>query len=351
MHLGLFSLMCYRDNPGGVPGIIDDTRVMVATAELAGFEIAWFAEHHFTNYSVSMSPLMMAAHMASCTSRIKLGTGVIILPLYNPMRVAQEIALLDNMSDGRAVIGLGTGYQAYEFEGLGADVAHKADVFMEYWKIIEGALAEGHVRFRGKWASVPETIFAVRTKSGTMPPLYCTSPHPEILAALARWNATPFITAGWRGSEALIGIAGNVRKAWTSAGLDPASMPVAVQQYIHVTDSTTEALEAAERARYVGRMVHSLRFSNFKLDGVFVDADPLPDEPPLETFRDNLLIGAPALVAEKMIAEIRALRPRHYNCFFQFGDMPLARARKSLERFAEEVIPLVERELGPLADI
>jgi hypothetical protein len=71
-------------------------------------------------------------------------------------------------------------------------------------------------------------------------------------------------------------------------------------------------------------------------------------EPSLDTFRDNLLIGDASHVAARLIAEIRALRPVHYNCFFQFGDMPITRAARSLERFGAEVLPLVEAELGPL---
>ncbi|MBO1325479.1 LLM class flavin-dependent oxidoreductase [Acetobacter sp. TBRC 12305] len=350
MHFGIFNLMGYRDNPGGVPGVISDTCEMVTTAEQAGFEIAWFAEHHFTNYSVCMSPLMMAAHAAGRTSRIKLGTGVIVLPLYHPMRVAQEIGLLDAMSNGRAVLGVGTGYQAYEFERYGADVTHKVDIFLEYWKILEGALSEGHVAFSGKYIQEPETVFCVRPAKG-MPPVYCTSPHPVILKALSKWNSTPFITAGWRGSPALPGILEYVRNAWVAGGLDGATMPVALQQYVHVTDSATEALEAAERARYVGRMVHGLRAPDLHLEGAFFKAPPLPDEPPLETFRDNLLIGSPEYVAERLVNEIRTLKPSHYNCFFQFGDMPLARAKRSLERFSTEVLPLVEREVGPLSEL
>ena len=94
MKFGLFNLMSYQDNPGGVGGIISNTRDMISMAEQIGFDIAWFAEHHFTNYSVSVSPLMMCAHFAGLTKKIRLGAGVVVLPLYHPMRVAQEIGLV-----------------------------------------------------------------------------------------------------------------------------------------------------------------------------------------------------------------------------------------------------------------
>jgi alkanesulfonate monooxygenase SsuD/methylene tetrahydromethanopterin reductase-like flavin-dependent oxidoreductase (luciferase family) len=351
MNFGLFNLMTLRDHPRGVAGVVEDTRTMVKLAEDIGFSIAWFAEHHFTNYSVSVSPLMMASHMAGITKRIRLGAGVVVLPLYHPLRVAQEIALLDQQSGGRAVLGVGTGYQKYEFERFGLSVDQKTEIFLEYWQVVEKALTEGRVKFDGKHVSVPETVFTVRPLQRPMPEVFVTSPHPEILRRVARWGGTPFITAGWRGSPALLEIAGQVQKSWSASGLDPAAMPIAVQQYIHVTDNRSEALEAAERARYIARMVAALRESDVTLDGSSIVPPPLQNEPPLETFIDNLIIGDPHHVAERIVDEIKHLRPVHYNAFFQFGDMPIARARRSLERFGAEVLPLVERAIGPLERI
>lgn len=69
MKFGLFNLMSYQDNPGGVGGIISNTRDMISIAEQIGFDIAWFAEHHFTNYSISVSPLMLCAHFAGLTKK------------------------------------------------------------------------------------------------------------------------------------------------------------------------------------------------------------------------------------------------------------------------------------------
>jgi alkanesulfonate monooxygenase SsuD/methylene tetrahydromethanopterin reductase-like flavin-dependent oxidoreductase (luciferase family) len=348
MKFGLFNLMSIRDNPAGVAGVIDDTRVMIRIAEDIGFDVAWFAEHHFTNYSASPSPLMMAAHFAGTTSRIRVGAAVIVLPLYHPMRVAQEIALVDQLSGGRLVLGVGSGYQAYEFDRLGADVARKTDIFLEYWTIVEQALTTGRAEFRGEFITIPPSVFSLAPLQTPMPELYVTSLDPRVLKQLAKHNAIPFITAGWRGSPALGRMAANAQSMWDKAGLTDRPMPIGVQQYIHVTDSRSEALEAAERARFVARMVAALRHPNLTLDGAHLDAPPLDEEPPLEVFRDNLIIGDAHHVAQRLIAEITALRPVHYNCFFQFGDMPIARAARSLERFGAEVLPLVEAALGPL---
>ncbi len=347
MKFGLFNLMTYRDNPGGLPGIVKDMRSLVGLAEDIGFDVAWFAEHHFTNYSISVSPLMLAAHMAGRVQRIRLGAAVVVLPLYHPLRVAQEIALVDQLSGGRFVLGVGTGYQPYEFERFGVDVKAKTDVFFDYWTVVEQALTEGRVHFQGEFVSIPDSVVLLHTRLRRMPELYVTSMDPRVLARLAKHDAVPFLTAGVRGTPALFRMVDDARSAWRIAGL-PGEMPVAIQQYIHVTDSREEALEAAERARYVARLIAAFRQPQVELDGSFVVPVIPENEASLEQISDNLLIGDPHHVAERLVEEIRHLDPVHYNAFFQFGDMPIGRARRSLERFGAEVLPLVEKAVGPL---
>lgn len=348
MKFGLFNLMSLWDNPDGVRGVISNTRDMISIAEDIGFDIAWFAEHHFTNYSISVSPLLMCAHMAGLTKKIRLGAGVVVLPLYNPVRVAQEIGLVDQLSDGRCVLGVGTGYQIYEFEQFNVPIQDKTDIFMEYWNVVESALSTGKAHVHGKHVRADNTVFTVQPQQKPWPDLFITTVEPRLMKHLCGLGATPFFTAGWRGTKTLIGMVENAKKVWSDIGYSHRPMPVALQQYIHVTDSKSQALEAAERARFVARMVAALREPVVSIEGTFLKAPPLKDEPPLETFRDNLIIGDAHHVAARMIEEIRALNPIHYNCFFQFGDMPIAMARKSLERFGKEVVPLLEKELGPL---
>ncbi len=349
MKFGIFNLMSLHDNPEGVAGVIRDTEIMVRLAEDVGFDISWFAEHHFSNYSVCVSPLLLGARLSGLTKRIKMGTAVIVLPLYHPLRVAQEVGLLDQMTDGRIAIGVGSGYQPYEFTRYGRDVAEKSDIFLEYWDILEQAWMEGHVHHEGKHIAIPETVITARPSR--MPTLFTTASDPRIMQRLAVHDPIPFVTAGAAGTKKLYELHENVKKSWSAAGLDGKPMPFALQQYIHVTDSASEAIEAAERARKVARAVANLRNTALTFEGSFLKTPPLEGEPSLEVYRDNIIIGDPHHVAERMAAEIRRLNPVHYSCFFQFGDMPIARASRSLERFGHEVMPLLEAELGSLEAI
>ncbi|HEY0212101.1 MAG TPA: LLM class flavin-dependent oxidoreductase [Paenirhodobacter sp.] len=346
MEFGIFNLMSYRSHPAGVPGVIADMRQMVTLAEDIGIDVAWFAEHHFTNYSISVSPLMLAAHMAAMTRKIRLGTAVIVLPLYQPMRVAQEIALVDQLSGGRLVLGVGTGYQPFEFDRLGVDVTRRADIFLHHWDILESALTRGVVD--GGIAihvGIPDTPVLLQPVQRPLPPLFVTGGDPRILARLGGLGATPFITAGWRGSQALIQMAHRARADWTAAGL-PGPAKLGVQQYICVTDSPEEALIAADCARFVGRMANGLRAPDIGRNGAMINAPALPDEPPLETFRDNVIIGPASYVIDRILAECAAMQPTHYNGFFQFGELPIQIATRSIEQFGARVLPVLRRELA-----
>ena len=94
MDFGIFNLMGYRAPGVATHSLYDGAIAQVKAAEAAGFDIAWFAEHHFSNYCACPSPLMMVARLAG-TSRIKLAPGVVVVPLYNPVRLVSEIGMVD----------------------------------------------------------------------------------------------------------------------------------------------------------------------------------------------------------------------------------------------------------------
>ncbi|MBJ3775603.1 LLM class flavin-dependent oxidoreductase [Acuticoccus mangrovi] len=350
MDFGIFNLMTLRDAAKPRREIIEETTALVQQAEEIGIDVAWFAEHHFSNYSMSPSPLMMASYMAGKTSKIDLGAAVLVLPLYHPMRVAQEVALLDIQSGGRARVGLGSGYQKHEFDRYGIHLDDRTERTLEYWEVLDQALNTGKVAFDGTFVKVPPTELAL-TPTRKIAPLYVTGNNPKILERAARSGAVIFMTAGYLGSQGLFGIYDRVCDGLGKLGVDPKTVKTGIQQYIHVTDDKDDALKAADCARYVARLVTALRQPETAVDGYMIREVPIPSEPDLETFRDNIIIGNAEYVAERMAAEIRRLNASHYNCFFQFGALPYEMAKNSLERFGKDVLPLLTKELGPLDKI
>ena len=170
-------------------------------AEELGFDVAWFAEHHFSNYSLCPSPLMMAAPCARETRRIGLGPAVVVAPLYNPIRVAEEVALLDQLSQGRAVLGIGSGYQRFEFDAFGADLAERQERMLEVWQIIDQAVHETASTIAGASTTCP----TCRRRSSSYRPrrldTFFVAWTPAIIDMRSACDAVPFITVGWGDSE------------------------------------------------------------------------------------------------------------------------------------------------------
>ena len=99
MDFGIFNLMGSREADKPTAQLFGEVAEQTRLADELGYTIAWFAEHHFSNYCLCASPLMMVAHCASITKKIRLGTAVVVLPLYNPARLAAEIATADALSN------------------------------------------------------------------------------------------------------------------------------------------------------------------------------------------------------------------------------------------------------------
>jgi alkanesulfonate monooxygenase SsuD/methylene tetrahydromethanopterin reductase-like flavin-dependent oxidoreductase (luciferase family) len=347
MKLGLFSLMTLRGSSDGRQ-LIDETLEMVKLAEAIGFDTAWMAEHHFSNYSMCVSPLVMAAYCAGVTRTIRLGTAVLVLPLYHPVRMVEEMGLVDQISNGRLVVGIGTGYQGYEFDHFGINLEERVERSLEMADIIERFIASETFSHSGKHYMLKEMPICTRMLNGRRPDIYVAGAQPELVERAARDGWIPFITVGAQGTDVLARQRQYYEGIFAKAGKDPRSMPFAVQRYIYVTDSRADARDAAERILYVNRLAFSMRFNYQELDGAQLKPIPYKDEPTPEQIIDNVIIGSPEHCAARIVAEAQTVRMSDLSCFMQFGGMEGRRALRSLERFGAEVVPLLERELGPV---
>jgi alkanesulfonate monooxygenase SsuD/methylene tetrahydromethanopterin reductase-like flavin-dependent oxidoreductase (luciferase family) len=349
MHFGLFNLMTQRDPKMPPRQIYAEMVEHVKLAEAIGFEIAWFAEHHFSNYCLCPSPLAMLAYMAAQTKRIKLAPGVIVAPLYEPVRLLEDIAVVDTLSDGRLVLGFGSGYQEYEFHKFGVDLKEGRNILLETLDLVERFLAGEPFGYHGKHIELTETYCRVRPLQKRVP-IYIAGllNDPETQRRIARHGYVPFFTTGWNTLAQTRQTRDKLAQFYAAEGGDPAKTPFALQQYIFVTDDRNEALQAAEGARYIRRVAASMRQRYGEVDGGFLKEIPASDEPPLEEIAQRLVIGSPALVAEKLIEEFEMLRPTHLSCFMAIAGLPQARILKSMERFGAEVMPRLVEHFGGL---
>lgn len=349
MHFGHFNLMQVRDPAKPPKAAFQECLAQVKLAEDIGFEMAWFAEHHFSTYSVCASPMVMAAWVAGQTKKIKLAPGVLLLPLYDPVRLIQEIGMVDLMSDGRFVLGIGTGYQPYEFERFNVNLKEGGDRFVEFLDMMEHALTEGQFSYKGKFYSYPETRIATRPDR-RLPEVYVAGVlnHPVIRKHIAERNYVPLLAPAWNSIALVEKQREGYLEVARGVGVAPEQFPFSVMRFIHVTNSREDARAAAENFRFSTRAAVALRNNYGEFDGVTPRDIPAKDEPTLEQIVDNCIIGDPHLCAEKIVAEIKTLNPIHYACFMQAGFMSHQMATRSLERFGAEVLPLVRKALPNL---
>jgi len=126
------------------------TREILRADEL-GFDYAWLAEHHFSSeYGIMPDVFVYAGYLAALTRRIKIGTAVVTLPLANPLRVAENAAFLDILSAGRFVLGLGSGYRKYEFDGFGIDFDARRDIQEEALPLLLELFHDKRTSHQGK---------------------------------------------------------------------------------------------------------------------------------------------------------------------------------------------------------
>ena len=307
MHFGLFSLLQQRERDKTPRQIYREMVEQVKLAEETGYEIAWVAEHHFSNYCVMPSPLSIIHYMAPQTSRIKLGPAVIVSPLYEPMRMIEDIAVADVLSDGRLVLGFGSGYQQYEFHKFGVKLENSKKIFNESMQLVERFMSGSDaIEYQGEFLNVPETHFIVRPLQ-TQIETYIAGQvfDTELQQRMALKGYVPFVTTGWSTVEEIATNRQKIVEAYAAAGVHTQPMPFAMQVYVHVCDSNDEALEAADNARYVRRIALSMREQYAELDGAYLIEGPARGEPPLEEIVANTLIGSPEKIAAQLIERIK----------------------------------------------
>jgi alkanesulfonate monooxygenase SsuD/methylene tetrahydromethanopterin reductase-like flavin-dependent oxidoreductase (luciferase family) len=347
MDFGIFHLMGRRQREKTAAQVFAEVAEETRVADELGYGIVWFAEHHFSNYSICASPLMMVAHCAAATKRIRLGTAVVVLPLYNPVRLVAEIATADALSGGRLALGIGSGYQPYEFERFGVDLAQNMAMTEEFLDIVALGLGEDFFSYEGRHYRIPRTHIEARPVQKPLP-IWVAGHTDHVFRMAARRGLRP-LSSGRTGPIAeLVEQRRVAEEAWRAEGLDPERMPLAMSRFCCITESRDEALRFAENARYQTRLASNLRRREEVMEGTMLMDRPFPGEPPLERILDNLPIGDAEHVAERLAAEIRAVRPAHLCFNFHVGDVPHRAALRSMELFMSEVRPRLERALGPL---
>jgi alkanesulfonate monooxygenase SsuD/methylene tetrahydromethanopterin reductase-like flavin-dependent oxidoreductase (luciferase family) len=343
VSFGLFCLMGYRDRGTSVSDVLGNAVQMVQWAEDAGFEAAWFAEHHFSNYCVCPSPLLMVNHCAGKTARIKLGPAVIVVPLYHPIRLLAEIGMTAALCGDRLLLGIGSGYQPFEFERYGADLAQSKAQLDEFLALMDQAYADETFAFDGTFTSVPDTSISTRPANG-IPPIWIAGDSEATHRLAAQRGFVPIITGRAHGPDYLAEQRSRVDTSFAKEGVEQA--PLGVLRFVCVTESDEETYDYLANARQQMRFAAALRNRQEAIDGGMLIEKPVPNEVSLDEMAENLAVGDAATIAERLIADIHASKASHVMLNVQAAGSTMVQAQRTIETFGREIRPMIDRALG-----
>lgn len=336
MDFGLF-IPCHRlDDSATEREVINRAVQMAELAEEAGFTTVWFPEHHMIQYIACPSPLMLAIKVASRTKRIRVGTAIMVLPYYDPRRLAGEIGLADVLTDGRLELGFGRGAFKYEFERFGIDEVSGAARLRESMEVLHGLMTEEEFEFHGETISFGPSTAVPRPLQKPHPPVWIAARSRDTVKwALARGYhqiATPWrepFERVARSFEQFSEVEQEVKPA------TPSKYAVSRMSFVGETDG--EALKAMRVVTQHHRIWTRLFTGRAEVHGGFVVPDPVEDEYSEERLFDHLLAGAPDTCVEKL-RRYEKLGVNHYIMYAGFP-MDHAATMKSIRLFAERVMP------------
>ena len=350
MEFGVFILAQQRGYHQSSQQVIGNAVEQTVAAEAAGFDAAWYAEHHFNNYSLCPSPLMMVAHCAGLTKTIRLGSAVCVLPLYHPSRLLAEIGFADTVSNGRLDLGIGSGYQEFEFERFGVELKNSHALFAEFYDVLHAGLRDRIFSYDGKHLKIPPTAISVRTVQTPMPPVWVTSGHAETLGRAVRDNHNLFVTALLNGLDAIKSLRGKLETIADKEGRSIDDVRFGFLRCGYASDNESEIMSYLDNARFQRRLSESLKFRRAQSDdGYLIKEEAGPNDMSLETMRANLPVGSVNQVIDRLLEEISILKPSHIALQTQLGDFDQATMLRQIELWGTRIIPAVRKALGEKA--
>ena len=336
--------------------IYEDGLRLAGLVEPLGFDSLWTVEHHFTPYTMVPNPLQFLTFMAGRTSRIDFGTMVIVLPWHDPVQVAEEISMLDNLLAGRRLtLGFGRGAGCVEFEGMRVAMSESRARFLEALEIVRRGLRDEEFSFDGEYYSVPPMSIRPRPRSGAelLDRMYCAWGSPETVPMAANAGLAPLFIPqkSWEEIAQEVTLFNSVR---AEQGWEPQQPTVVCWVYCAETDDEAWAVARQYMGNYVNsayRHYEIFDAEHFEQAGTYdfyAKAARLraqvSDEVALEAFARVQVWGTPERCIEALRNIQRTTGAAEFVGVFNYGDLPVDLAEKSMRLFAENVLPVMQLE-------
>ena len=310
-----------------VPQLYQEILTQAELADSLGYDTFWVAEHHFHEYGAVPNPAVMLAAIAQRTTRLRLGTAISVLTFHNPLTVAESYAMVDVLSSGRLMYGVGSGYLTHEFAGHQVDPAEKRDRFDDTFAAVRQLLTGQRTSYSGKFHSFKDVKLNVEPVQ--MPiPIFVAVLRKEVAYYIGK-QGNNLLCVPYASVEKFEDIADLVSefrrgRAENSTPADDNSLVVAL--HCHVAETDHRAQEAAERSfnLYVDTRLYARKstYDDAMKNGIH-------------------LFGSPRTVADKLLA-LKKMGVHHVMALQNFGLLDQQHVHSSMTRLMKEVMPMVE---------
>jgi alkanal monooxygenase alpha chain len=346
--------------------VFDNTVDYAVEAERLGFDDAWVLEHHFTRFGICAHPVTLASYLLAKTTTLRVGTAVCVLPLYHPLQMAEQVAMVDQLSNGRFDFGVGRGLFQKDFAAFGVDPSKTHLMMREWLELIKRAWTQDVVEAHGPQIEFPAVPLYPTPRVKPHPPIYVVCESP----ASTEWVASqgyPMILSWWLEREALRSQVELYNEVARAHGHDPSQAEHVLSAIGCIADSreqaksqtrdnigwwrkvSKEALIKFEELRKLDNYEFVLRRWEDQILAGAGDPDA-GERATLERLLDLNLIGTAEQCAGRIVELVETTGINHFVVGFEgAGEKP--EVLDSMRRFAREVVPMVEAHVGPSAAV
>ncbi len=338
---------------------LDDYQVYKRELEIAelaeplGFNSVWAVEHHFTDYTLCPNPLEMLSYLAGKTRTIKLGTGAIIIPWHkDPLRIATDVAMLDNLSDRRVLLGIGRGIGRVEYDGFGVNMNDSRELFEESSAMILDMLETGQAKAHtGKHFSQVDRPIRPAPLGSYLDRTYVTCQSPETAQFIADWGLgmMVFAISPWKSRAKDC----HMYRAAFREKHHREAPPVIANVFVMVDEDGDRARELAQKymadywlsalAHYEMDGTHFKGVKGYefyeKSAGMMRDRSPASME---SLYVNNQIFGTPRDCIEQMNEIQRLAGPVTFNVSFSYAGLPYDIAKRQMQLFAQKCLPQLQ---------
>jgi alkanesulfonate monooxygenase SsuD/methylene tetrahydromethanopterin reductase-like flavin-dependent oxidoreductase (luciferase family) len=348
MHVGSGTFFQNLGNARSDAEVYQHELSMADLAEPLGFDSVWAAEHHFTDYTMCPDPCQLLTWVAARTRRVQLGSMVMVLPWHDPVRIAESFTVLDHMSQGRAILGIGRGLARVEFAGFRTAMSESRGRFVEYAEAILGALETGYIEHHGALYEQPRVAIRPAPLRSFRGRVYASSVSPESSRIMARLGVGIMIIAQKPWEKTLADLE-EYRRIYREVNGEEPPKPLLVS-FTAVHEDAETAREMFERyvVAYCASTMGHYEFDNAHLAeipgyeyyaGLSTTIAKHGRDKFARFLADLQVFGTPEQVVEQMIENNRRIGGAGVIGIFSYGAMPPALAKANIQLFAEKVLP------------